>query len=362
MTETAKHDDIEDVLSSIRRLVSDGSGSERPETEAAAERLVLTPALRVAEPENPYAHIMPNDPDADREDEAAVEDADFDAAMDDALEDELEMPASLSVLAEPEDAPSEMETGDVLVFRHSDSWARDAGDDDTATDQEAAEDEDWDSASLVEAALRGSDPEMLEDVAEDEDEVFLPEEAEFETPFEPEDGDTDWDDTESVQAALDIAAVRLARGEPLADPGEAEVMPVFARSRRRDEAPSPDLQDDMAAAEEVEAEIAGLAEVAEAELDAEAAELEGLALAAEEDAVLEAGEAADSADLEPGAEAEEPLDEDAIATLDEEALRELIAQAVREELQGALGQRITRNVRKMVRREIRLALAAEDFD
>jgi len=55
-----------------------------------------------------------------------------------------------------------------------------------------------------------------------------------------------------------------------------------------------------------------------------------------------------------------PSPEDSI--LDEETLREIIAEVVREELQGTLGQHITRNVRKMVRREIRLALAVEDLD
>ncbi len=48
--------------------------------------------------------------------------------------------------------------------------------------------------------------------------------------------------------------------------------------------------------------------------------------------------------------------------LDEAALRELVADIVREELQGALGERITRNVRKLVRREIHRALAAQDLD
>ncbi|NOC81855.1 hypothetical protein [Ruegeria sp. HKCCD6428] len=47
--------------------------------------------------------------------------------------------------------------------------------------------------------------------------------------------------------------------------------------------------------------------------------------------------------------------------LDEETLRELIAEVVRQELQGAMGERITRNVRKMVRREIARALAAKDL-
>ena len=46
--------------------------------------------------------------------------------------------------------------------------------------------------------------------------------------------------------------------------------------------------------------------------------------------------------------------------LDEEALRSLIADVVREELQGALGERFTRNVRKLVRREIQRALTAQD--
>jgi hypothetical protein len=48
--------------------------------------------------------------------------------------------------------------------------------------------------------------------------------------------------------------------------------------------------------------------------------------------------------------------------LDEETLRRIVAEVVREELQGALGQRITRNVRKLVRREIRLVLAADELD
>ncbi|SDW59284.1 hypothetical protein SAMN05444358_1011243 [Ruegeria halocynthiae] len=49
-------------------------------------------------------------------------------------------------------------------------------------------------------------------------------------------------------------------------------------------------------------------------------------------------------------------------TIEEEELRELVAQIVREELQGALGERITRNLRKMVRREITRAVAASDID
>lgn len=54
------------------------------------------------------------------------------------------------------------------------------------------------------------------------------------------------------------------------------------------------------------------------------------------------------------------VDDDDI--LDEDALRDLVAEIVRQELQGALGERITRNVRKLVRREIHRALTAQELD
>lgn len=74
----------------------------------------------------------------------------------------------------------------------------------------------------------------------------------------------------------------------------------------------------------------------------------------------------DSRATEPDAdESDDPLDlfaagEDTV--LDEETLRRLVGEIVREELQGALGERITRNVRKLVRREINRVLASRDFD
>ncbi len=68
-----------------------------------------------------------------------------------------------------------------------------------------------------------------------------------------------------------------------------------------------------------------------------------------EEAVTEA--ALDALDADSGEE----------SYLDEESLRELVADIVRSELQGALGERITRNVRKLVRREIQRALAAQDL-
>lgn len=48
--------------------------------------------------------------------------------------------------------------------------------------------------------------------------------------------------------------------------------------------------------------------------------------------------------------------------IDEETIREIVSEMVRAELQGDLGDRITRNVRKLVRREIHHALTTRDLD
>ena len=50
------------------------------------------------------------------------------------------------------------------------------------------------------------------------------------------------------------------------------------------------------------------------------------------------------------------------AVLDEGMLRELVIEVIRQELQGALGERITRNVRKLVRAEIHRAIAGREFE
>ncbi len=48
--------------------------------------------------------------------------------------------------------------------------------------------------------------------------------------------------------------------------------------------------------------------------------------------------------------------------IDEETLRDIVREIIREELAGSLGERITRNVRKLVRIEINRALTAREFD
>lgn len=62
----------------------------------------------------------------------------------------------------------------------------------------------------------------------------------------------------------------------------------------------------------------------------------------------------------PALQGDDPAEDSVL--LDETMLRELVSDIVRQELQGALGERITRNVRKLVRREIHRALAAHDLN
>ncbi len=52
----------------------------------------------------------------------------------------------------------------------------------------------------------------------------------------------------------------------------------------------------------------------------------------------------------------------ALALIEQEALREMVSDIVRQELQGALGERITRNVRKLVRREIHRVMVSQDLE
>jgi len=70
------------------------------------------------------------------------------------------------------------------------------------------------------------------------------------------------------------------------------------------------------------------------------------------------GRAAETASSrDPVAGASGPL-----AVQDDEALRKLVATIIRQELQGDLGERMTKNLRKLVRREINRALTTREMD
>ncbi|SEN40925.1 hypothetical protein SAMN05216227_101362 [Pseudorhodobacter antarcticus] len=95
-----------------------------------------------------------------------------------------------------------------------------------------------------------------------------------------------------------------------------------------------------------------------------------LADAAEAAAVAEIMSRAAQAAVEQQKAAERSKEADASDDLfaenagyfDETVLRDLVRDLIREELSGTLGERITRNVRKLVRSEINRAMTARDFE
>ncbi|MGR3710542.1 MAG: hypothetical protein ACU0A9_14000 [Alterinioella nitratireducens] len=352
MADPMKSDEIEDVLSSIRRLVSEhhpaeGTQAVPPAGEggdaAAPDKLVLTPALRVTDPEDPWVPITPrgDDPDPSRDEGTdwaqelwgePVEDAD--AGDGAALADPVAFDDSPPLT----DAEPEADMADVADMPEPDD---DAPPEDEATDARAAPET----------------GELANDIAED-DAVDAPDDSppisfirrsSSLAEYEPEEGAFSSPDEAPPFAARELAEARAAQ---MAVSGVLSA--VISKGAREVEG-----EEDASAPDEVETE------------PQDAVTEEAPKEVAPEDPAPDL-----AADLEPEPEPEprdrsevEDLgegpftfpDEDA-GFVDEETLREIVAEVVREELQGELGQRITRNVRKLVRREIRLALAADDLE
>ena len=308
MTEPVTNAQIEDVLSSIRRLVSDEVRKEVPlaeaveqEKPAAATRLVLTPALRVA--------------DTDEDEPVAAERSDAGAHVNDGDIAEL-----------PEDTPWEepgatlYEAAGVKVVEITDE------------DEEALSDEESADEDIADIGADEADDEL----------PFFVHHVEPTEASEVQDQDTSDVDRDSGEFTARIAAVEAVvagledQWEPDGTGGDdyaghpVETLPWQDFSEAdKDPDPAPEaesfVEQDAVPVEEAEAapDIAASGDAAPDDLD-----------------VLSSDE----------------------TYLDEESLRELVADIVRQELQGALGERITRNVRKLVRREIHRALVAQDLE
>ncbi|MFQ6548668.1 hypothetical protein AADZ90_011965 [Aestuariibius sp. 2305UL40-4] len=165
--------------------------------------------------------------------------------------------------------------------------------------------------------------------------------------------------------------------EPSApETGSLQSPPVFAH--RPEPAEDAHAEDPAAEAEEPEIAIgADLEEAEEPEMPERRAQEVGLRLvpSAADEAETEEDDpwAATAGDDETPSDEEELDRQDSLqddltlimgdsGKIDEEVLRRVITEIVHEELQGALGERITRNVRKLVRREIFRVLASQDLD
>lgn len=392
MSERLNSVDIEDVLSSIRRLVSD---EQRPAARAAAQpaapapapadvaatvapvaptapmappaedalqadKLILTPALRIApgseeeEAAPPDAAEAPSDPaPAFHSVRHAGATARVDAVMDQVArgleESDWEAPseppaefASDWIAAEditpPEPAPMAFDLPGRPASRPEAGLAPGL----TAVTSDVETDESGDAWPTEDWAAPG-EPDMVAPDRGGEDPGWAG--------IDPVSIDRMSASAQSEDAAMTIEIV----GEDGADAPEWARMEQEALDQALDEVMSDPLAD---------AALAG------AGLAAAATSASGAARAAQEpprDAGwADAAEAQIRRELEDKAEASvfarfDDDDHDDRA-FDEEMLRDLVRDIIREELQGALGERITRNVRKLVRSEIARALAVRDFE
>lgn len=193
---------------------------------------------------------------------------------------------------------------------------------------------------------------------------------------EDEDHTGDAEEVQASDAAEGAEAAELPGAESAAEVSEPEATEAEASAEVVTEDTGAEVEEPTAEASEplvLGPEFAevddGTPETPDVDDAAEAPAVETPEVAATDNA--EPAQAAEeAAEPEPvvtaatTAEAEDaPVDLTADETvLDEDSLRELVADIVRQELQGALGERITRNVRKLVRREIHRALTAQNLE
>lgn len=352
MSEPMSSVDIEDVLSSIRRLVSEDlrPAARQAKAEAAAaaptmaaEKLILTPALRVT-PE-----------------EAAAQQA----AAEEAISVEPTFHSIRHVAAEPTAASIESVVTVVSagVDAHGDDFEAILGDPAPQFDHDLAQafGQDWplhdDGAAPVEGDFGPEAPFV--NVVHFDGPV-----EETVTAVDFDGADLSADHTQDLDAGPsdDSLAVEIPEAEArIVLEYDAEVSAPVA-----EDAAATDL-----VAEVADPEVSSVWDQAEDEVsavDKDFAEPVATEAATDADtAWADAAEADVIAELSDEIETEAILRMDSASdfeerAFDEEMMRDLVRDMIREELQGTLGERITRNVRKLVRAEIARALAVRDFE
>ncbi len=340
MSDAIKNMEIEDVLSSIRRLVSD----DLPRQTVAAEvadtpgKLVLTPSLRVAsdrsdgdaaEPKAAGAPVFrraTDVPPAQTWEEISLEDriAELEAAV--SKSDEVWEPDGSEVKAEQSGVSTLAE--ELMYDPDAPVEAPLSLEPSVAIDAPESE------------AERAPEPEP-EAIAEPETVVEV--EAELEAVAEPE-------------VVVEAETVLEAVTEPEFEPEPEPIVPLGIAAFSSARAGGP-VVDDAPVSQPLE-------------IDAVVPEVVEEALLAEDASLVEEAPVVEDAPQPEAEHIDDDQDEDAGSTLfdgnetliDEEMLSDLIRDIVRKELQGELGERITRNVRKLVRREINRAMVSRDFE
>jgi hypothetical protein len=365
MSEPVSKAEIEDVLSSIRRLVSENTGPIRRDGEvtAAAEKLVLTPAFRVheaepaAEAEAETASEVGAATEAVPAKEAEGGESPQAEAQDDGVEAESVTPeAAVAEVVEAQDN-LEPETAEPEASEPEAAPVLDEGalaPEDEVMPSEASESAVADPMTLKPAEARPLSP-LEQRIAELETVV-----AQSAAEFEP-DGSEDDENPEGFVYPRQIRP-EPDKVEPDPETGAQDAAETMRAASEPVEAEMPPREEPEQASE-AEATLADDAGEPRHQPDApEAAQdWEDVAASAQTAAAEDWEDVAPQTTDAGSADAPEESDE-ADAVIDEDALREMVARMVRDELQGRVGERITHNVRRMVRREIARALSLQEFE
>ncbi len=391
MSDPVTNVEIEDVLSSIRRLVSEDARPQSmrdtaktaampvPEPEAAepgpiilkevpstpADALILTPALRVAEDPSQASEAEAEHSEALQSAELDADQTEDDTAEETQAEDiQANATQANATRAEPLETVQSDETDT------ADEQAHHAGQHDAEVISEDAQSLPGDEIDLAEDigetqnhdAPETSLSDDVEDVSEPLASYFeqtlvlgaqdaVEEQAQTEQQVDAADGapeqafaESSMSSNESIEDKISALESLIARTgqefEP--DGGEVEVtQDAPAMPWQLDTPPNFEDFQDPAEASQSGDFVSDPNRFTEAHASAAAQVVEEIAQQAEETL----------GDFEA-----------AMPILDEESLRDMVADIVRQELQGPLGERITRNVRKLVRREIYRALATNELD
>ncbi|AZL60725.1 hypothetical protein EI545_19010 [Tabrizicola piscis] len=300
MAEPLSTDDIEDVVSSVRRLVSPDARPRTVSRDLGMEKLLLTPALRVM----PEAEIKPDTLVLTQfvaETAPEVEDV-----LADVLTDPMPAEAAEVIADVQAEAPLHVVEGE------------------------------WEDAFWSEP-----EPDLAELALEVEEAELVAPQVGTEVPADV-----------MVEAAPEAAAVVI--------PDLAEDALEGLHTAAAPE-PEPELAPEAAPDVAAEADTDAPADAAPWEQDAENWPDGDMDTAPEEAAILPFPKAV-STGVPDGLASLTDADGNPVTVLDEAALNEIVRNLIREELQGVLGERITHNVRKLVRAEINRALTARSLD
>ncbi len=345
MSDPVTNIEIEDVLSSIRRLVSEG---DRPRQKGASDQ-----------PGRQAAPTVPAGQDAGTD--AAADAAARAPAAGDAPEGRFVLTPALRVV-------------DAVTHRAAPEPAPPPAPDQTEADQTEAEDEEGDTTPAAVADDRAVDPapagrlSLLSTIAELEAAVTS-QDDEWEPDGSEEVPVVDWASTRRDPNALlrNLGGLRTMT-EPAAGTPEAPAAPAFRHVPPEDIVWAAQvLGQPVQGVAPAAGPVAAMAEDQTGDLPDDLSDDAPAALAPDTPEVdrTAGGLAQDIGRSPEGAFARDddgPLSDMSDGLFDEEMLRNLVIEIVRQELQGTLGERITRNVRKLVRREIYRVLSSQEFE